>query len=256
KISRPHPFCDIFIDARIAPGKNPNAIRQEIAAAINKINLDCEVTLFQYSRGFIAQHAEPLIEAVTAAHRYVFGAAPPAPPSAEMSMWRDLNVFNEVGIPSICYAPPARAAERRRQPRHEDRRSRAGDQSLRAHRARAVRCGGGDMKKSGWRALWFLTLFSSSSAGAAVVLAEPLRVGIPGLSAEFAPVWAANDRGFLKKHGFETEVIAMQGGTQLAQAIIAGSIPIAVMGGAYLTAAVRGADLVMIATHMDKLPYS
>jgi len=92
--------------------------------------------------------------------------------------------------------------------------------------------------------------------GAGPGFAEPLRVGIPGLSAEFAPVWAANDRGLLKKYGFETEVIAMQGGTQLAQAIIAGSIPIAVMGGAYLTAAVRGADLVMIATHMDKFPYS
>jgi NitT/TauT family transport system substrate-binding protein len=92
--------------------------------------------------------------------------------------------------------------------------------------------------------------------GAGPGFAEPLRVGIPGLSAEFAPVWAANDRSLLKKYGFETEVIAMQGGTQLAQAIIAGSIPIAVMGGAYLTAAVRGADLIMIATHMDKLPYS
>jgi NitT/TauT family transport system substrate-binding protein len=92
--------------------------------------------------------------------------------------------------------------------------------------------------------------------GAGPSFAEPLRVGIPGLSAEFAPVWAANDRGLLKKYGFETEVIAMQGGTQLAQAIIAGSIPVAVMGGAYLTAAVRGADLIMIATHMDKLPYS
>jgi NitT/TauT family transport system substrate-binding protein len=94
------------------------------------------------------------------------------------------------------------------------------------------------------------------SVGAGPGFAEPLRVGIPGLSAEFAPVWAANDRSLLKKYGFETEVIAMQGGTQLAQAIIAGSIPIAVMGGAYLTAAVRGADLIMIATHMDKLPYS
>ena len=95
-----------------------------------------------------------------------------------------------------------------------------------------------------------------SFVGVGRVFAEPLRVGIPGLSAEFAPVWAANDRGLLKKYGFETEVIAMQGGTQLAQAIIGGSIPIAVMGGAYLTAAVRGADLVMIATHMDKFPYS
>ena len=95
-----------------------------------------------------------------------------------------------------------------------------------------------------------------SYVGVDRVIAEPLRVGIPGLSAEFAPVWAANDRGLLKKYGFESEVIAMQGGTQLAQAIIGASIPIAVMGGAYLTAAVRGADLVMIATHMDKFPYS
>ena len=100
-----------------------------------------------------------------------------------------------------------------------------------------------------------LSLLVLINAGV-VANAEPLRVGIPGLSAEFAPVWAANDRGLLKKFGFETEVIAMQGGTQLAQAVIAGSIPIAVMGGAYLTAAVRGADLVMIATHMDKLPYT
>ena len=106
KISRPNSFCDIFIDARIAPGKNPNAVKQEIAAALKKIDIDCELTLFQYSRGFIAQQAEPLIRAVAAAHRYVFGADSPAPPSAEMSMWRDLNVFNEVGIPSVCYGPP------------------------------------------------------------------------------------------------------------------------------------------------------
>ena len=107
------------------------------------------------------------------------------------------------------------------------------------------------------RTLRLLTLsVLISYVGVDRVIAEPLRVGIPGLSAEFAPVWAANDRGLLKKYGFESETIAMQGGTQLAQAVIGASIPIAVMGGAYLTAAVRGADLVMIATHMDKFPYS
>jgi len=106
KISRPNPFCDIFVDVRIVPNKNPNAVKQEIAATVKRLNLDCEVSLFQYSRGFIAQHAEPLIAAVIAAHRYIFDAEPPAPPSAETSMWRDLNVFNEVGIPSICYGPP------------------------------------------------------------------------------------------------------------------------------------------------------
>ena len=105
-VGRPNPFCDIFIDARIVPGKNPNSVKQEITAAVAPVNLPCEVSLFQYSRGHIAKGAEPLIAAITAAHQYIFGAAPPAPLSAETSMWRDLNVFNEVGIPSVCYGPP------------------------------------------------------------------------------------------------------------------------------------------------------
>src|SRR5215813_9212074 len=37
--------------------------------------------------------------------------------------------------------------------------------------------------------------------------AEAIRVGIPGLSTEFAPVWAARDKGLLKKYNLDTEVI-------------------------------------------------
>ncbi len=89
-----------------------------------------------------------------------------------------------------------------------------------------------------------------------IALAEAIRIGIPGLSAEFAPVWAAKDKGLFKKYGLDVEIIAMQGGTQLVQAMMGGSLDFAVMGGAYLTGAVKGADLVMVATHMDKFPYS
>jgi NitT/TauT family transport system substrate-binding protein len=89
-----------------------------------------------------------------------------------------------------------------------------------------------------------------------IALTEAIRVGIPGLSAEFVPVWAAKDKGLLKKYGLDVEIIAMQGGTQLVQAMIGNSIDFSVMGGAYLTGAMKGADLVMVATHMDKFPYS
>jgi acetylornithine deacetylase/succinyl-diaminopimelate desuccinylase-like protein len=106
RIDRASPFCDIFIDVRIVPGKNPNDIRKEIEAALAPPRIDCTVSLFQYSRGYIAKNAEPLIDAIAEAHRYIFNSEPPAPPSAETSMWRDLNVFNEVGIPSVCYGPP------------------------------------------------------------------------------------------------------------------------------------------------------
>jgi acetylornithine deacetylase/succinyl-diaminopimelate desuccinylase-like protein len=106
EVGRPNATCDIFLDVRIVPRKKPLEVQRDLAAVVRKLNLDCEISLFQYSRGHIAKDADPLIGAVTAAHRYVFGSEPPQPPSAETSMWRDLNVFNEVGIPSICYGPP------------------------------------------------------------------------------------------------------------------------------------------------------
>lgn len=105
-VGRPNPTCDIFVDVRIAPGKHPLDVQRELAAVIHKTNLPCDISLFQYSRGHIAKNADPLIDAVSIAHRYLFGVEPPQPPSAETSMWRDLNVFNEVGIPAICYGPP------------------------------------------------------------------------------------------------------------------------------------------------------
>lgn len=98
--------CDLYLDVRLVPGKKPLAIKKEIEKIVRELNLDCEVSVFQYSRGYIAKNAEPLIAALEEAHRSVFGNEPPSPPSAEVSMWRDLNVFNEIGIPSVCYGPP------------------------------------------------------------------------------------------------------------------------------------------------------
>jgi acetylornithine deacetylase/succinyl-diaminopimelate desuccinylase-like protein len=105
-VGRPNAFCDVFIDVRILPGKNPNDVKSELKELTRKLQIESEVSLFQYSRGHIAKGAEPLIAAIQTAHRYVLNSEPPEPPSAETSMWRDLNVFNEIGIPSVCYGPP------------------------------------------------------------------------------------------------------------------------------------------------------
>jgi len=99
-------WCNIHVDVRIVPGKNPEHIRREIAAVAQALGVDAVVSVYQYSRGYVAKGAEPLIAALEAAHRELFGTAAPQPPAAETSMWRDVNVFNEVGIPSVCYGPP------------------------------------------------------------------------------------------------------------------------------------------------------
>jgi acetylornithine deacetylase/succinyl-diaminopimelate desuccinylase-like protein len=99
-------WCDIHVDVRIVPGKNPELVRREIAQVAAKLGIDAKASVYQYSRGHVAKHAEPLVAAIEAAHRHLFGTPTPIPPAAETSMWRDVNVFNEVGIPSVCYGPP------------------------------------------------------------------------------------------------------------------------------------------------------
>jgi acetylornithine deacetylase/succinyl-diaminopimelate desuccinylase-like protein len=106
EISQASPFCDIYMDIRLVPGKKPEAVKKDVERAVRALGIECAVSAFQYSRGHIAENAEALISALTDAHRYIFGTEPPVPPSAEVSMWRDLNVFNEAGIPSVCYGPP------------------------------------------------------------------------------------------------------------------------------------------------------
>lgn len=97
--------CDLYVEVYTVPGKNPNEVRREIHEVARSLDLDCDVSLYQYSRGYIAENAEPLIAALVRAHRFVFASDPPRPPSAELSMWRDHNIFNEVGVPSVCYGP-------------------------------------------------------------------------------------------------------------------------------------------------------
>jgi acetylornithine deacetylase/succinyl-diaminopimelate desuccinylase-like protein len=95
----------LYLDVRTAPGTNPVDIKREVEQVVKRLDLPVEVTIYQFNRGYVAKGAELLIESIKRAHRAVFAADPPPPPTADTSMWRDLNDFNEVGIPSVCYGP-------------------------------------------------------------------------------------------------------------------------------------------------------
>lgn len=102
-------YCYVYVDIRTVPGLNPLDIVHQIQNLVDGLGIECEVTPYDYNRGYIAEGAEPLIEAVRSAHLRVLGSElqPPAPPF--LSMWRDMNAFNEAGIPSLSYGPPARS---------------------------------------------------------------------------------------------------------------------------------------------------
>jgi NitT/TauT family transport system substrate-binding protein len=85
--------------------------------------------------------------------------------------------------------------------------------------------------------------------------AEAVKIGVTG-GVEFIPYWAGKERGTFRKYGLDVDIVTIQAGTIAVQALLGGSIEFAGLGQAYLRGAVRGADMVMVATYMDHFPYS
>ena len=107
KITKTLHLCTIYVDIRITPVQDPLTIREELRRLIAGAGFEGEVELYTYRRGYEAKGVEPLAEAVGRAHERILGGRPPIAAPPLCSMWRDLNVFNEVGIPSLTYGPGA-----------------------------------------------------------------------------------------------------------------------------------------------------
>ena len=87
-------------------------IKIELEEMVESLHLEGEVEIYFSQHGFVAENIEPLAEAVAAAHERIFNDKPKPAVGPVSSMWRDINVFNEVGIPSLTYGPAAGAGGR------------------------------------------------------------------------------------------------------------------------------------------------
>ncbi len=67
------------------------------------------VELFAYRQGIEDRGIEPLVDAIGVAHEAEFGTKVGRPAPPHCSMWRDVNVFNELKIPAVTYGPAASA---------------------------------------------------------------------------------------------------------------------------------------------------
>lgn len=98
-------LCHLYLDVRAVPGTNPLDLRDEIDVALEATGIDHQIELYLFRPGYEAKGIEPLVTAVTEAHRAVMGTDPPPVVGPTASMWRDSNVFAELGIPVVNYGP-------------------------------------------------------------------------------------------------------------------------------------------------------
>jgi NitT/TauT family transport system substrate-binding protein len=84
--------------------------------------------------------------------------------------------------------------------------------------------------------------------------ADKVRIGFAAISVANGPVWIAEERNIFKKYEIEPEVIVVGGGaTRAVSALIAGDLQFAASGGgSAISAALSGADAVMVASGNNK----
>jgi acetylornithine deacetylase/succinyl-diaminopimelate desuccinylase-like protein len=107
KITKSPSVAQLYVDIRITPEQDPRTVQRELEAVIAATGVSVTVEPFVYRRGYEAEGVEPLVAGVENAHLEVFGEKPGRPIDAITSMWRDSNVFNEAGIPTVVYGPGA-----------------------------------------------------------------------------------------------------------------------------------------------------
>jgi NitT/TauT family transport system substrate-binding protein len=100
-----------------------------------------------------------------------------------------------------------------------------------------------------------LAALLASSAAAQEKLTR-LRVGYDGFSMTSGPLIYADKQGIFKKFGLDVTPIFVDGGSMLTQAVVGGSVDVAQNGYTpALSAAVQGADIVIIGGISNRLPF-
>ncbi len=105
-VTRTSELCSLYVDVRLIPTSDPLLIRHELEELIEEQGVEGTVELFVYRRSHEAGDTGPFLESLRLAHRAAVGGELELAETPISSMWRDLNIFNEMGIPSITYGPP------------------------------------------------------------------------------------------------------------------------------------------------------
>lgn len=105
--NRSSPYCALYVDIRIPPEEDVTAILNSLRAALKDAELVADVEPYLVQPGAIGSGVEGLVSDLRRIHREVRGQdAPERASSAVVSMWRDTNVLNNAGIPSVNLGPP------------------------------------------------------------------------------------------------------------------------------------------------------
>jgi len=101
--------------------------------------------------------------------------------------------------------------------------------------------------------LVLVTLLVAASS----LCAAPLRIAYSAISGAMSSLWVAQEGGYFKREGLDTELLYIGGGTLLIQSMLSGEVPFAYGPSVpVINATLRGSDLVLIGNTGNSLVFS
>jgi ABC-type nitrate/sulfonate/bicarbonate transport system substrate-binding protein len=99
-----------------------------------------------------------------------------------------------------------------------------------------------------------LVLGENGAGAAESISLRKVRMAFTSLSSVMCPPWIAREAGIFNKHGLDVEVIATPTGVEGMNALIAGEVQfLQISGGTTASAALGGADVMVVGTTLDAL---
>ena len=106
-----------------------------------------------------------------------------------------------------------------------------------------------------WLAAGFL--FISFSSHGLSLAAEPLkkvRMAIPSIVIDFAPLWIAREKGIFRDERIDPEITYIQGNVRVVQSLVAGEVQFGIAGTAgAVSARAAGEEVIIVAVTMNRL---
>jgi acetylornithine deacetylase/succinyl-diaminopimelate desuccinylase-like protein len=99
--------CFLYLDVRLTPAQTAMQAQRELREGLSDLGIPFELECTLYRRGYEAEGAEPILEALALAHNAEFGETLGGVTPGQASSWRDSNPFNEMAIPAVSYGPSA-----------------------------------------------------------------------------------------------------------------------------------------------------
>jgi NitT/TauT family transport system substrate-binding protein len=87
--------------------------------------------------------------------------------------------------------------------------------------------------------------------------ARKIRIAIPSIVIDFAPLWIAREKGFFRDERIDVEIPYIQGNVRGVQSLLAGDVQVGIAGSAGpISARAAGEDAVIVAVPMNRLDYT